>query len=179
MPLDVDRVELPEGRRIDLRDSGAEEWLPVFHHGTPGAGSPIRALECAAHERGLRVVADTEAVLRALGDATRCVVAGWSGGGPHTLACAARLPGAAAPLDWMSAWATRTSTGSAPRKWPARLRALLNGEREQLRDTSAGQVVDLLPTVLPDVDRAVLTTGSAVTSSRASETACARGWTTG
>ena len=36
------------------------------------------------------VAADTEAELDALG-ADRCLIAGWSGGGPHALACAARL----------------------------------------------------------------------------------------
>jgi pimeloyl-ACP methyl ester carboxylesterase len=60
------------------------------------------------------VVADTRAVLAAIG-ADRCLVAGWSGGGPHALACGARLTAAAgvlviagvAPyeadgLDWMA-----------------------------------------------------------------------------
>ena len=76
-------------------------------------------MERAAHERDLRfvtssrpgygsstrqpgrsvvaVVADTAAVLASIG-AERCLVAGWSGGGPHALACAARLEAAAAVL---------------------------------------------------------------------------------
>ena len=84
----------------------------LFHHGTPGSCLPSRAVEQAVHRLGLRlvamsrsgygdstrspqrqvvdVVADTRAVLDALGVA-RCYVAGWSGGGPHALACGARL----------------------------------------------------------------------------------------
>jgi pimeloyl-ACP methyl ester carboxylesterase len=43
------------------------------------------------------VVADTDAVLAALG-AERCLTMGWSGGGPHALACGARLGAIAAVL---------------------------------------------------------------------------------
>jgi pimeloyl-ACP methyl ester carboxylesterase len=38
----------------------------------------------------VEVVGDSEALLDVLG-IDRCVVAGWSGGGPHALACGARL----------------------------------------------------------------------------------------
>ena len=100
----VDHIRLPDGRRLDLRVSGPAGGFPlVFHHGTPCAAVPIRALERAVHERGLRLVtasrpgygdstpqpgrsvvdvtADTAAVLAAIG-ADRCLIAGWSGGGP-------------------------------------------------------------------------------------------------
>ena len=37
---------LDDGRAIDVRVSGPPDGLPfVFHHGTPGAGTPLRALE--------------------------------------------------------------------------------------------------------------------------------------
>ncbi len=53
----VDHVLLPDGRRLDLRVSGPAGGFPmVFHHGTPGAVTPIRVLERAAHARGLRLV---------------------------------------------------------------------------------------------------------------------------
>jgi len=116
----ADHVQLPDGRRLDLRVSGPAGGFPlVFHHGTPGAATPYRALERAAHARGLRLVttsrpgygdsspqpgrsvvdvaADTAAVLAAIG-ADRCLIAGWSGGGPHALACGARLGATAAVL---------------------------------------------------------------------------------
>ena len=99
----LDHIRLADGRRLDIRVSGPTDGAPVvFHHGTPGAATPIRALERAAHARGLRlvttsrpgygastrqpgravvdVVADTTDVLHALG-AERCLVAGWSGAG--------------------------------------------------------------------------------------------------
>jgi pimeloyl-ACP methyl ester carboxylesterase len=53
----LDHVRLPDGRHLDMRVSGPSGGLPlVFHHGTPGAATPVRALERAAHARGLRLV---------------------------------------------------------------------------------------------------------------------------
>jgi hypothetical protein len=53
----LDHVLLPDGRRLDLLVSGPADGLPlVFHHGTPGAATPVRAMERAVHERGLRLV---------------------------------------------------------------------------------------------------------------------------
>jgi pimeloyl-ACP methyl ester carboxylesterase len=113
-------IALPDGRLLDIYVSGPESGLPLlFHHGTPGARLPERAIERAAHARGLRyvcasrpgyenssrrrgrsvidVVGDTAAVLSAVG-AVECVVAGHSGGGPHALACAAGMDGVLATL---------------------------------------------------------------------------------
>src|SRR5262249_58359818 len=109
-----------DGRRLDVRVSGPDGGLPlVFQHGAPGSATPLRAWERAAHARGLRLVtasrpgygdssrqpgrsvagaaADIAAVLAAIG-AGRCLVVGGSGGGPHALACAARLGAAAAAV---------------------------------------------------------------------------------
>jgi len=188
-----DHVLLPGGRRLDLRVSGPASGLPlVFHHGTPGAATPVRAIERAAHARGLRLVTtsrpgygdssrqpgrsvvdvadDTAAVLAALG-AERCLIAGWSGGGPHALACGARLgaaaavlviagvaPYGAAGLDWMSGMGEENVTEfSAALKGEDELRAYLLPEGEQLSNITAGDIVSSLDTLLPDVDRAVLT----------------------
>lgn len=188
-----DHVLLPGGRRLDLRVSGPASGLPlVFHHGTPGAATPVRAIERAAHARGLRLVTtsrpgygdssrqpgrsvvdvadDTAAVLAALG-ADRCLIAGWSGGGPHALACGARLgaaaavlviagvaPYGAAGLDWMSGMGEENVTEfSAALKGEDELRAYLLPEGEQLSNITAGDIVSSLDTLLPDVDRAVLT----------------------
>ncbi|CAM5357276.1 MULTISPECIES: alpha/beta fold hydrolase [Streptomyces] len=107
-------ISLRDGRRLDVRVSGPEDGVPlVFHHGTPSAVPPVRAIERAAHAQGLRhvsfsragyggstrlpgrdvaaVAADVADLLDHLG-ARRCLVAGWSGGGPHALATAALLP---------------------------------------------------------------------------------------
>jgi pimeloyl-ACP methyl ester carboxylesterase len=193
MVREPDHVKLPDGRRIDVRVSGPERGFPlVFHHGTPGAGTPLRALERAVHERGLCLVAasrpgygrstrhegrrvvdvvqDTAAVLEALG-ADRCAVAGWSGGGPHALACAARLRGVSATLviagvapsdgeglDWTAGMGqANIAEFGAAKEGPGALRDLLAGEREHLKDVSTGNIVTSLQSVLPAVDRAVLT----------------------
>ena len=188
-----DHVRLPDGRRLDLRVSGPADGFPlVFHHGTPGAATPVRALERAVHARGLRlvttsrpgygdsspqpgravvdVVADTAAVLASIG-AERCLVAGWSGGGPHALACGARLeattavlviagiaPYGAEGLDWMSGMGEETVVEfSAAARGEDELRPHLLAEREQLKDITAGDLVSSMQTLLPDVDKAVLT----------------------
>ncbi|MGO9276709.1 MAG: alpha/beta fold hydrolase [Streptosporangiaceae bacterium] len=188
-----DHVRLPDGRRLDMRVSGPAGGFPlVFHHGTPGAATPVRALERAAHARGLRLVttsrpgygdssrqpgravvdvaADTAAVLAAIG-AERCLAAGWSGGGPHALACGARLGAAAAVLviagvapsgaeglDWMAGMGEENiAEFSAALRGEDQLRPYLLQEREQLKDITAADVAASLETLLPDVDRAVLT----------------------
>jgi len=189
----VDHVRLPDGRRLDLRVSGPAGGFPlVFHHGTPCAAVPIRALERAAHARGLRlvtasrpgygdsspqpgrsvadVVADTAAVLAAIG-ADRCLIAGWSGGGPHALACGARLGAAVAVLviagvapyeaeglDWTAGMGEENvAEFSAAVQGEDQLRSYLLQAREQLKDATAAGIVASLDTLLPDVDRAVLT----------------------
>jgi pimeloyl-ACP methyl ester carboxylesterase len=188
-----DQLRLPDGRRLDLRVSGPADGFPlVFHHGTPGAATPVRALERGAHERGLRlvttsrpgygdssrqpgrvvvdVVADTAAVLAAIGT-ERCLIAGWSGGGPHALACGARLGAAAAVLviagvapheaeglDWMAGMGKENIVEfSAAVHGEEELRSYLLQEREQLKDITAADVASSLETLLPDVDRAVMT----------------------
>ena len=189
----VDYVRLPDGRRLDLRVSGPAGGFPlVFQHGTPCAAVPIRALERAVHARGLRLVtasrpgygdstpqpgrsvvdavADTAAVVAAVG-ADRCLIAGWSGGGPHALACGARLgataavlviagvaPYGVAGLDWMAGMGEENVVEfSAALRGEDQLRPYLTGEREQLKDVTAADIVTSFETLLPDVDRAVLT----------------------
>jgi len=189
----LDHVQLPDGRRLDVRVSGPGDGLPlVFHHGTPGAATPIRELERAVHARGLRLVttsrpgyggstrqpgrivadvaADTAAVLAAIG-AERCLIAGWSGGGPHALACGARLgaaaavlviagvaPYPAAGLDWMAGMGEENVVEfSTALRGEAELRPYLLREAEPLKEITAAQIIASLDTLLPDVDRAVLT----------------------
>jgi pimeloyl-ACP methyl ester carboxylesterase len=131
-------LTLPDGRRLDVWASGPVGGPTlVFHFGTPSSGLPNPASIAAATERGLRlvtwsrpgygastrkpgrivadVVPDTRAVMDALG-IERAYVAGWSGGGPHALACAALMadrviatatlagvaPYPAPGLDWLA-----------------------------------------------------------------------------
>jgi pimeloyl-ACP methyl ester carboxylesterase len=115
MPLDDGHVLMTvSGRRLDvLTDGPAGAPALVFHSGTPSAALPFRPLTEAATAHGLRLVtwsrpgyggsdaapgrsvadvaSDTAAVLDALA-IDEFVSLGWSGGGPHALACAALLP---------------------------------------------------------------------------------------
>jgi pimeloyl-ACP methyl ester carboxylesterase len=186
-------IVLADGRRLDIRVSGPSDGVPlVFHHGTPGSAVPFRALERAAHERHLRfvtssrpgygastrqpgrsiadVVADTEAVLASLG-AEQCLVAGWSGGGPHALACAARLGAAAAvlviagvapyeadDLEWTAGMGQENVTEfGAALQGEDQLRQLLVEWRDHLKEPTVEMIISSLQTLLPEVDRAVLT----------------------
>ena len=116
------------------------------------------------------MVDDTAAVLAEI-DSERCLVAGSSGGGPHALACGARLGQAAgvlviagvapydAPgLDWMAGMgADNIAEFSAALGGEAELESFLQGVREQLTDITADEVAASLDTLLSDVDRAAVT----------------------
>ena len=108
-------VPLADGRDLDVLTVGPEDGFPlVVHEGTPGGLVPNGRILGAAEERGLRVVmiarpgyegstprpgrrvadvaGDVARVLDALA-AGQFAAIGFSGGGPHSLACAALLPG--------------------------------------------------------------------------------------
>jgi pimeloyl-ACP methyl ester carboxylesterase len=108
-------IPLADGRDLDVLTVGADDGFPlVVHEGTPSGLVANGKIVRAAEERGLRVVmtarpgyegstpqpgrrvadvvGDVAQVLDALG-AGQFVSIGFSGGGPHSLACAALLPG--------------------------------------------------------------------------------------
>jgi pimeloyl-ACP methyl ester carboxylesterase len=109
-----ERVRLGDGRSLEAVVQGAEEGtLLVFHQGSPGAAEASEPFHRAADERGIvlacysrpgfgessrhegRTVASAAADAAALADHLgheRFLTVGWSGGGPHALACAALLP---------------------------------------------------------------------------------------
>jgi pimeloyl-ACP methyl ester carboxylesterase len=187
-------IDLPGGRSLDLDVSGPEGGIPlVFHHGTPGSVRQPRAIQRAAHDRGLRLVtfsragygastrqpgrrivdvaADVDAVLAHL-DAPRCIVAGWSGGGPHALATGARLREQVAGVLCIAGVAPYDSQGlnfldgmgqqnidefGLALKGEEAIRPSLETEAVGLRDTDAAGLIEGMATLLPDVDRAVLT----------------------
>jgi pimeloyl-ACP methyl ester carboxylesterase len=114
------------------------------------------------------VAGDTAAVLAAIG-ADRCLTAGLSGGGPHALACGARLDAAAAVLviagaapyeaeglDWMAGMSEENVTEwSIALQGEDQLRSYLLPAREQVKDLTAAGDVPWLES-WPDVDRAVM-----------------------
>ena len=188
------QLQLADGRHLDLYERGPRDGaVLLFHHGTPGSCLPFHAVEQAAHRLGLRlvttsrpgygdstrfpqrrvvdVVADTRAVLDAVG-AERCYVAGWSGGGPHALACGARLAGRVDAVLVMAGVAPYQAEGlnflagmgednviefGKALEGEAALRPWLEEQAGQLRQVTAGDLVSALGSLLPAVDRALLT----------------------
>lgn len=184
-------VLLPDGRRLDIRVTGPKDGLLlVFHVGTWDAAVRFPQLERAARAHHLRlvtmsrpgygdstrhpgrrvvdVVPDTAAVLAALG-ADRCLVGGWSGGGPHALACPARLDAALAafviaglaPYDADDAeWASAMGADSVwvfdlALQGEDALRAELTADREKMKDATLADLMAADESV-PEADRATL-----------------------
>ena len=189
------QLRLPDRRSLDVFLDGPETGTPlVYHFGTPGAGGPTFApIVDTLAERGLRyvtfsrpgygsstrlpgrdvvaVVDDTAAVLDAIG-AERCHVIGWSGGGPHALACATRMPervinvatiGSVAPyaaegLDWLAGMgAENVEEFSAALTGPEELIAFMEHAAPVFRDMRPAQVADAFGDLIDDVDRGSLT----------------------
>lgn len=188
-------IDLPDGRRLEVEVSGPPDGIPLlFHHGTPGSASQLGSMQAVANARGLRLVTysragygmstrrpsrsvsdvtdDVSALLDVVG-VSSALVAGWSGGGPHALACGALLPDrvagvlviagiapyAAPGLDWMSGMGEDNveEFGFALQGEPALRRHL-----EELREThfaklTGDTVTASMASLLPEVDRAILT----------------------
>jgi pimeloyl-ACP methyl ester carboxylesterase len=187
-------LKAPDGRTLDVHVTGPEGGTVVlFHHGTPGAGLPPPDLVTAFTERDLRYVCaarpgyagssrqparsvadvadDAVAVLDQLG-VSRCYTMGWSGGGPHTIACAALLPdrviaatvvASAAPydaagLDFLAGMGQENiDEFGAAIAGTDRLQPFLDAWAPQMRSVTGEQIADELGDLIPPVDRAALT----------------------
>jgi pimeloyl-ACP methyl ester carboxylesterase len=187
-------INLPDGRTLEYVVGGPTDGLPlVFHHGTPGAAMLFPPMVDAAARQGLQMVAysragyagstaragrsvsdvaaDVAALLDALG-LGQFVTLGWSGGGPHTLATAALLPGrcraaatvagvapyAAEGLDWSAGMGQENVTefgaavaGEEP------LTAFLKQEAPGLARITGAEIVASLGDLMSDVDKQALT----------------------
>jgi pimeloyl-ACP methyl ester carboxylesterase len=114
MTLSPTTCTTPDGRQIEFATIGNPvNPTVVYHHGTPGSVFLLEGFAEQAEQFGLfvvgmsragygkstahtgrsvaDVVADVQAVLAHLGR-SKYVTVGWSGGGPHALACAALDP---------------------------------------------------------------------------------------
>jgi pimeloyl-ACP methyl ester carboxylesterase len=195
---DFELLQLPDGRRLEYCVSGpADGSALLFHHGTPGGCTQFTGLADGAHRLGLRLVTssragygqstrhpgrriadvteDTERLLDSLGIG-RCLVAGWSGGGPHALACGARLPDRVRGVLCIAGLAPSGAEGleflvgmgqanldefgcAAAGEDP--LRTFLEAEQEGLRSVTADGVAEGLATLLPAADLRALADGMA------------------
>jgi pimeloyl-ACP methyl ester carboxylesterase len=187
-------LRLTDGRSLDVFLDGPRDGTPLlFHIGTPGAGLPFAPFVEALAERGLRyvsfsrpgygsstrregrevvdVVEDAGAVLDSIG-ADRVYVLGWSGGGPHALACAARMParviaaatiGSVAPypaegLDWSAGMgAENIEEFNAALAGPDELIQFKERAAPVWRVVTPGEVADAFGDLIDDVDRGSLT----------------------
>jgi pimeloyl-ACP methyl ester carboxylesterase len=187
-------VQAAAGRQLEALAIGPRDGLTVvLHNGTPAGLMPAPAVAAAAAERGLRLVlyarpgyegstpdpgrrvraaaADLAAVLDGLG-AGEFVTVGWSGGGPHALACAALLPGrclaaasmaGAAPhhaegLDWWHGMASENlAEFRAALAGPEALNGFLEPAARELASITGAGVAAGLGDLASAADKAAVT----------------------
>jgi pimeloyl-ACP methyl ester carboxylesterase len=212
----VERIEVSDGRTLEYLAEGPPGGLPlVMHHGTPGGALAFPPLVDAAIKHGMRVIlhgrpgyggstphpgrriADVAADVSAILDeesVAHFVTLGWSGGGPHALACAALLPArclgvatvaGVAPydapgLDWLAGMGSDNIVefGAAARG-VTELDKVLNEVAGDLAHVQPDHVLEAYSGLLSEVDRKVLTGGFAdwlAASSRYSVSAGVAGW---
>ena len=187
-------VTTPDGRTLDVAEVGAQDGpVLVAHHGTPAAGRLYRSEVESAERRGLRLVAysrpgyasstprpervvadaagDVSAILDILG-VERFATYGWSGGGPHALACAALLAGrcaaaatiagvapATAPdLDWLAGMGEgNLAEFAAARDGRERLTEYCRADADGIMAAGPEQLADAFRPHLSGVDSRALT----------------------
>ena len=191
--MDAVQVTSPDGRTLEAlaAPAGAEIAL-VYHGGTPSAAVLFGLMRAVADEHRLRLVmysrpgyatsdphpgrtvgdaaGDVAAILDGIG-VDRFVAVGWSGGGPHALACAALLPhrclgaatiGGVAPLwpdtqAWLAGMgAENVEEFSTAMSGSQRLTPWLQAAGQQLQDVQAAQVAAALGDLVSPVDVASL-----------------------
>jgi pimeloyl-ACP methyl ester carboxylesterase len=190
----VSLISLPDGRDLEIEVSGPDAGpVILYHHGTPGASGQLRALVRETHARGHRLVTTSRAgygastrhagrsIADVVGDATAvldhvgadtCLVVGWSGGGPHALACGALLPDRVRGVLTIAGVAPYDAEGleflagmggdnveefGEALKGEEPLRAWLDDARRELVGVSADDVAASLGDLLSPADEAVIT----------------------
>lgn len=191
-------VPLSDGRTIEVLLGGDPDGFPLlWHGGSPSAAVPFDRFDAAVAAAGLRLVTlsrpgygastprplpadrapayaddvpDTLAVLAHLG-LDRVLCAGWSGGGPRALACAALLPhrvvaaasvAGVAPsgmpdLDWSAGMAPENQAEYAAAAAGAQAyEAYLSEDFAGILEAGPADVVASLGALLTEVDRAVV-----------------------
>jgi len=138
--MELETFELEDGGTLEFCRSGPEDAddLLVFHVGSPSAAVVFPNVTEAAAARGVRTVsysrpgygrsmrrpgrvyADEAANTAALADhlgASTFLVAGWSGGGPAALACAALLPDRVRSCASLAGLSPREEVGGVWFEW--------------------------------------------------------------
>jgi pimeloyl-ACP methyl ester carboxylesterase len=188
------RLTMPDGRELDtLVGGGTGERGLMFIHGTPGNATRYETWFQAVEQRGLRPVAfsrpgyatstrqpgrtvasfgaDVAEVLDQLGIGEFYALGG-SGGGPHSIACAATLPDrclASAALVTIAPWEAEgldfyagmdrmnIDEFGAALGGEAVLRTWMEENCEPFRHVTGADMVEQLGDALPPVDQEVAT----------------------
>ena len=191
-------VQTRDGRTLEVLTGGDPEGFPLlFHGGSPSAVVHYAPLDDAAREAGLRLVsysrpgyggstarprleprmiddvADSVTILDTL-DVERFVTAGWSGGGPRALGCAALLPERclaaaciagvgphdAEGLDWKAGMAPENvAEYTAAEAGRAAYEAFLEEEFLPVLMADADDMAEAMGGLLPPADQAALDRG--------------------
>lgn len=187
-------VKVADGRSVQVLAAGPADGLPlVFHTGTPAGLVHYQPVIDAAAAAGLRCVlysrpgygvsdpqpgrlvadaaGDVAAILDHLGAAS-FVTAGWSGGGPHALACAALLPGrclaaatiagiaprSAAGLDWLAGMGEENiDEFGAAAAGPEALTTALTTTAASLANVTGAEIAEAFGGLVTAPDKAALT----------------------
>lgn len=186
-------VHAADGRELEVLLYGPEDGVPlVVHHGTPGAAGIFGPLVELGAERGLRHVAYSRpgyggsgrdpgrsvascvADVTAIADALECerfYSAGGSGGGPHSIACAALLPerviaaaaiaspapADAAGLDWTAGMGKENVLEfAAAEAGDAELQQFIEAQAGSLGGTSGQDIIAVLGDLVSEIDRRAL-----------------------
>ncbi len=187
-------VGLGDGRQLQAMLAGPEWGIPlVWHHGTPFAAAPRPVALAAAAGHGLRTItvnrpgyagstdrpgrtvadaaADTAELLDHLGH-DRFLSVGWSGGGPHALACAALLgercmavatiggvaPADAQGLDWLKGMGPENvEEFTAARAGGAPFTSFLERSAAVWAEVAGPELAESLGGLVSAVDRTTLT----------------------
>jgi pimeloyl-ACP methyl ester carboxylesterase len=186
-------VRTPDGRTLAIEDAGDPAGHPVLvHDGTPNSRHLYGPNVADAAGRGLRLIGydrpgyggstpqpgrsiadcagDVRAICAAL-EIDRLAMWGWSGGGPHVLACAALLPDLVAAAASLASSAPYGAEGldyfagmgqddaDETRLLltdPQAARAKIDKNREGLQAASASDLAQAFGSLLSPVDAAVL-----------------------
>ena len=197
---DVRELTLADGGTLQYfvdDEAPADAALLVYHHGTPAAGPLDDELLVPARAAGLRIVelvrpgyggstrragrsiADVVPLVQELTDHLghdRFVSLGWSGGGPHVLATAARMPERCAAALCLAGVAPFEAQGldylagmgedniaefGAAIEGPEPLEAFLAEAAAGLAAVTGPEVNEAMSSLLPAVDKAHLTGAAA------------------
>ena len=206
-------LHLPDGRTIDVLRGGAPSGPAlVMHHGTPSDATLWLGWDEAARAAGMQLlslsrpgyatssrrpgrrVADVAGDVRfALDtyDVPWFVTAGWSGGGPHALACAALLgdrcraaatlagvaPYAGAEFDWLDGMGPENHAEfGAALAGEHDVRAWLEANAGAMRTTTARDLADAFGGLIAPVDRDALEAGFAESMAAEMRRALAHGF---